>query len=98
MFVAAFDHYQNRGENVLTRPFGARGQGMSKEMSKIYFDMGTKALLRLRSQKSEKIIRIESRAAGYWMDREVRELRQQINWINAVLESRDCQVVFPDFE
>jgi len=67
-----------------------------KNMSKVYFDKPTKDLLRLRSEKNRKIERIESGAAGYWANRDLRELRQQVNWINAVLESRDCQVSFPE--
>jgi len=69
---------------------------MAKDMSKVYFDMPTKQLLALRSKKHQRIERIESGAAGYWVNRDLRELRQQVTWINAVLESRDCQVPFPE--
>jgi len=76
--------------------FKREGRAIMKDMSKVYFDKSTKDLLRLRSEKNRKIERIESGAAGYWVNRDLRELRQQVTWINAVLESRNCQVPFPE--
>jgi len=69
---------------------------MAKDIRQVYSDMPTKQLLILLSKKNARILRIESGAAGYWMNRDLRELRQQVNWINAVLESRDCQVLFTE--
>jgi len=72
-----------------------RGRAV-RNVSDVYFNKPTKDLLRLRSEKNRKIERIESGAAGYWVNRDLRELRQQVIWINAVLESRNCQVPFPE--
>lgn len=67
-----------------------------KNMGAVYFGMNTKQLLALRSKKLRVIERIEGGAAGYWVNRDLRELRQQVNWIDAVLECRRSQVPFPE--
>lgn len=63
-----------------------------KDMSRVYFEMPTKKLLMLRSQKARELVRLEGEVRGWLKEYEVRVLRQQIVWINAVLESRDCQI------
>jgi len=66
-----------------------------KDMSVVYFEMNTKALLRLRSQKWGEKVRLENKNRGMLENRDLRVLKQQIIWINAVLESRDCQIPLP---
>jgi len=64
----------------------------TKDMSKIYFSLPTKQLLTMRSVKAREIERLEAKQRGNFENRDLRVLRQQIVWINAVLESRNCQI------
>jgi len=66
-----------------------------KDMSAVYFGMDTKALLRLRSQKWREKERLENKNRGMLENRDLRVVKQQILWINAVLESRNCQIPLP---
>jgi len=64
----------------------------AKDMSKVYCNMTTKNLLNLRSKKVLEIQRLENEPRGMLKARDERVLRQQVVWINAVLESRNCQI------
>jgi len=63
-----------------------------RDMSRVYYELPTAQLLKLRSQKHSELQRLENRSASLWQRRDERVLRQQIIWINAVLEARDCQI------
>jgi len=65
---------------------------MGKDMSKVYFNMPTEGLLALRAEKLAKLTRLNREPKGWSKLRDERVLLQQIVWINAVLESRDCQL------
>jgi len=93
MLIAAFDPYPNRGVSCFAYAHSAReGRAMAKDMSAVYFEMTTKNLLKLRSKKVLEIQRLENEARGMLKARDERVLRQQVLWINAVLESRNCQI------
>jgi len=66
-----------------------------KDMSAVYFEMPTKQLLKLRSQKWREKERLENKNRGWLENRDLRVLKRQILWINAVLESRGCQMPLP---
>jgi len=63
-----------------------------KDMVSIYVGMTTKQLATLRSKKWLRLTKIEHQPIGYFNLIEARTLRQQIIWIDAVLESREAQL------
>jgi len=56
----------------------------------VYFNMTTEQLRRLKSSKSVRLTKLEH-DMGYFAMKEKPRLRQQIRWIDAVLESRKHQ-------
>lgn len=65
------------------------------DMHMRYYNMTTKQLLELRSQKNNRIRTLERRQMGYFDQQEMKKLRQQIGWIDAVLNSRIGQTELP---
>lgn len=63
-------------------------------MTNAYYNMATKQLKTLRSKKYNRITRLEHLPMGYFNIQEVRVLRQQLIWIDAVLEQRELQMSF----
>jgi len=70
-----------------------KGQGNMKDMVSIYVNMSTRQLKELRSKKFNRRQTLEHMPLGYFSIQEVRKLNQQILWIDAVLQSREDQIV-----
>jgi len=64
-----------------------------KDMVSIYVNMSTKQLKFLRSKKYNRRTQLEHMPLGYFSIQEVRKLNQQIIWIDAVLQSREDQMM-----
>jgi len=64
---------------------------MAKDMSKVYWGMTTDQLRKLKSQKHEQHYILENKPEGFFNDHDLRVLRQQIRWIDAVLAARNLQ-------
>lgn len=64
------------------------------DMSTRYWNMRELDLRRLRSQKENRISRLESKQMGYFDIQEARLLRGHLKWINAVLAAREAQTRF----
>jgi len=62
------------------------------DLSTRYWNMKTRDLRRLKSEKENRIRRIEGQAMGYFAIQEVRKLRGHLKWINAVLAAREAQI------
>lgn len=60
-----------------------------------YFNMTTRDLMRLRSQKYNRISRLQNKVMGYFDQQEIRKLRHQMLMIDAVLNSRQMQETLP---
>jgi len=63
-----------------------------KDMVSVYVGMSSKQLKTLRSKKYLRIQKLEGQPIGYFNIQELRTLRQQLQWIDAVIESRDLQL------
>jgi len=63
-----------------------------KDMVSVYVGMSSKQLKGLRSKKFLRIQKLEGKPVGYFNIQELRTLRQQLAWIDAVLESRELQL------
>lgn len=63
-------------------------------MSGRYFAMGTHELKTLRSKKFLLIQKYERERMTYFRTREIETLRQQLKWIDGVLNSRAEQLSF----
>lgn len=68
----------------------------ANDLSTRYWQMKEIDLRRLKSQKENRIRRLEARYMGYFDLQEVRLLQGHLRWINAVLAAREAQqVLFP---
>lgn len=65
---------------------------MARDMVSVYVGMSSKKLKTLRSKKYNRLTKLEHQPIGYFNLQEVRMLRQQLIWIDAVIESRDLQM------
>jgi len=65
------------------------------DMSTRYWNMKTIDLRRLKSEKSNRIMRLESKHMGYFDQQEIKRLRGHLRWINAVLAAREAQPELP---
>lgn len=69
-----------------------QGQLITMHMiANIYYDMATKRLRDLRSKKAVRVAKLESEKLTYFSQQEMRKLRQQIIWIDAVIAARTAQ-------
>lgn len=66
-----------------------------KQMSEFYMSMSTADLRRLMSKKHNQVMKLESKNRGYFEQKELIKLRQQLVWGNAVLASRQQQLALP---
>lgn len=64
---------------------------MMRDMASIYYKMSDQQLYQLRSKKLRQIQKLEGMNRGVHMNRDLRELRKQVDWIEAVQASRKLQ-------
>jgi len=64
---------------------------MKNRVYNLYLNMDSKRLRVLRSQKYNRIHRLESEGLGYFMKKDIEALREQMAAIDAILASRDHQ-------
>lgn len=72
----------------------AKNMERATDLSTRYWNMTTRDLRRLKSQKENRIMRLEAKYLGYFEIKEIRMLRGQLKWINAVLAAREAQASF----
>jgi len=65
-----------------------------KDMRNFYFNMTTNELRVLQRKKLIRVQHLQSKKLGYFDQQELRKLKQQLDWIRAVLESRSAQKSF----
>jgi len=58
----------------------------------VYYGMATARLREIRSKKQVRVKTLESLPRTYWTQQELRKLRQQIIWIDAVIAARTNQL------
>jgi len=91
----AFDPYRNRGRLKMTRIRREReGRAMANYMGAYYFTRTTYDLQVLRSKKVLRLTKLRHDAHTYFVMQEIRKLAEQIDDIDAVLESRKLQTSF----
>lgn len=64
-----------------------------KYMGAYYHTLTIEHLKRLRSQKHNRVMKLEHDASGYFHTREIARLKTQMQWIDAVLEARAHQPI-----
>jgi len=64
---------------------------MNSRLYNLYWNMNSKRLRVLRSQKYNKLQRLESEGIGYFKQKDINALHEQITAIDGVLASRDYQ-------
>lgn len=72
-----------------------KGVDIMREMASVYYNRSTKDLLRLRSEKHNRLARLRKAWMSYLVQQEIRQLERQIIWIDAVLEARRLQNELP---
>jgi len=65
-----------------------------KYMGTYYNKLSEQKLRTLKSQKYNRLQRLERDAGGYFHAKEVAQLKAQIGWIEAVLASRAAQMSY----
>jgi hypothetical protein len=61
-------------------------------MSAVYYGKTSESLRELKSKKMLLLEKLRAKPYGYWVLHDIRVLNQQIQWIEAVLASRDAQL------
>jgi len=64
---------------------------MRNRVYNLYWHMNSKRLRVLRSQKYNKITRLESEGVGYFIQKDINALKEQVAAIDAILASRENQ-------
>jgi len=72
------------------------GGATMKNMSYVYWNMKLKDCKRLRSQKVSAVLRLERKHLGYFDQQELRKLRQQVIWLDAVIAAKAAQLALPE--